>query len=355
MGSAESDAAHPWKARAGAAREAVQRARQEIAEINVKLCATRRVAERAKHETLAPATLQQLLPHRARTFRARAEAPPAGDRDARFAATSAAYHDARTIARPSGDIHRTVMDGLTWWIPRMGRTGANAAPKERLPYHGMLQTRDVAIGGVMLDLGANIGRMSIPRVVFGDVQAAYCVEPDPVNYDCLVRNTLDNGLQGYVLPDRAAIGDRNGTVLLKQAKGHGGHHVVAGTPGEEAIEVPAYTLDTWVGMHQIDLAAVTFIKVDVEGFEGRVLAGAPGVLAHRHIAWQLEISPVRLLGAGDSPTGVARRLLPHFTHFIDLSRSAPPPRVRAIVELPARLADVERTGEKTDVVVYNAA
>lgn len=162
MGSSESDAPHPWKVRAAAAREAVQRARQETAEITARLSATRRVAERAKHETLSPATLQQLLPHRARTFRARAEGPSAGDREARFAATSAAYNDARALAGPPGDVHRMVMDGLTWWIP-------------------------------------------------------------------------------------------------------------------------------------------------------------------------------------------------HFTHFVDLSRSAPPPRVRAIVELPARLADVERTGEKTDVVVYNAA
>ena len=33
----------------------------------------------------------------------------------------------------------------------------------------------------MLDLGANVGRMSVPRVVLGDAMVAYCAEPDPVS------------------------------------------------------------------------------------------------------------------------------------------------------------------------------
>jgi FkbM family methyltransferase len=62
----------------------------------------------------------------------------------------------------------------------------------------------------MLDIGASIGRMSIPRVILGDLVHAYCAEPDPLNYAALVRNVAANGLCGLVLPDQAAIGAATG-------------------------------------------------------------------------------------------------------------------------------------------------
>ena len=70
------------------------------------------------------------------------------------------------------------------------------------PYRAIAQTREAGIGGVMIDIGANIGRMSIPRVVLGDATLAYCLEPDPLNYACLVRNIRDNGLAGLALADQ---------------------------------------------------------------------------------------------------------------------------------------------------------
>ena len=77
---------------------------------------------------------------------------------------------------------------------------------------------------------------------------------------------------------------------------------------------------------RFDLNAVSFIKVDVEGFERRVLAGASRVLSKSRIAWQLEIKPEGLRAAGDDSQSLYSDLQRHFTHFIDLTLKAPPSR-----------------------------
>ena len=247
--------------------------------------------------------------------------------------------------------------GLNWWMPvidpRPGGPSAAWIAKQRFPYRALTQTRELAIGGVMLDIGANIGRMSVSRVVMGDVVAAYCAEPDPLNYACLVGNIVDNDLTGLLLPDRLAIADRDGTATLRRRSASGGHSVVAddsvvsdaprgsshpSSEDGEFIEVPCLTLDTWMARLRVDPDAVTFVKVDVQGFEMRVLQGASGLLAKRHCAWQLELDPALLSAAGTSLAEVCAKVQQHFTHFIDLNGALTGARQRVISELPQGLA-----------------
>jgi FkbM family methyltransferase len=344
-------AAVSWKARAAEliARGEEQNARlAELQQLTLDLRA--RIAS-GRRETPSVDLARSIFAHRLRTLPARARIPPAPDRERRFADVSPTYRTAvdagpatRSLATP------IAVDGITWWVPP--RTGT-----ERLPFRGILQTREVASGGIMLDLGANIGRMAIPRVVFGDVAVAYCAEPDPLNFACLAATVIENGLRGLVLPDQTAIGDHNGTVRLLREGSSGNFHVLTGDAGfsvsRDVVDVPCCTLDTWVDRLGIDLDAVTFIKVDVEGFERRVVAGADRVLSHPHIAWQMEIKPAGLRGAGDEPAALYDDLQRRFTHFTDLNRHAHGPRVRPIAELAAALAYIEPVG-KTDVVLFSA-
>ena len=140
--------------------------------------------------------------------------------------------------------------GLTWWFPlKIGKSRVTQAwiDKQRLPYHGILMTHVAAAGGIMLDLGANIGRMSISRAVLGEVTAAYCAEPDPLSYACLASNVIDNGLHGVVLPDQTAIGDRDGVVRLL-ALPHVRTVPRRVRDSESGVETTGvlHTLDNWV-------------------------------------------------------------------------------------------------------------
>jgi hypothetical protein len=85
-----------------------------------------------------------------------------------------------------------------------------------------------------------------------------------------------------------------------------------------------------------------------------VLRGASNLLAHRHVAWQLEISPSLLAGAGASAAAVFGICETCFTHFIDLGkRAVEGPRARPTDDLRQALAYLEGD-EQTDIILFNA-
>ena len=352
-------AAAKWKVRAADLVEQVQDLSARLAGVQQSLRQAKDHGAVIRREVPSAAVLRQAFFHRVRTLPARAGARAAQSLEEPLFRASAPYRAAldATTDLPAPATRRISLDGLTWWVPDTavkGRTGPSRTAGQRIPYHGFLQTRELSVGGIMLDLGANVGRMSIPRVVLGDAIAAYCAEPDPVNFACLARNVLDNGLRGLVLPDQTAIGDRNGTVRLLRVGRPGAFRVVSDAAAADgpSVDVPCYTLDAWVERLQIDLDAVTFIKVDVQGFERRVVAGAGRVLGCPHIAWQVEVEPALLRAAGDDPHELYTDLQRHFTHFIDLNQRAAGPRVRPLADLPSALRYIEPDG-KTDVLLFS--
>ena len=263
-------------------------------------------------------------------------------------------------ANLDGSARRLTVDGLIWWVPTLPSQSAASIErmlaKQRFPYLAIAQTRDVAVGGIMLDIGANVGRMAIPRVILGDSTKAFCSEPDDLNFRCLAANVRENRLDGLVIPDRVAMSDRVGRLPLQRGKMSGGHRVVqAGVVPDDAETVPCTTLDAWVVDHAIDLADVRFVKIDTQGSEVHVLAGASLVLAQPHIAWQIEVAPSHLRLAGSDSRILHRMLAGRFTHFTDLNPEAVGPRLRPIGDLAAALEYLEDSDDaQTDIVVYRA-
>jgi FkbM family methyltransferase len=330
------------------------------ADPNTVLRDLRHRIKRLHRRVLDPDLLRAQLSLRWPSVRLAAAAPAVRERGERFAAASPAYAAARAASSPPAGLHAMTLDGLAWSVPLVHPDNpqlvARAIAHQDFPYRVLTQTRDVSIGGTMIDIGANIGRMSIPRVVLGDATVAYCAEPDPLNYACLVRNVRDNGLEGLVLPDHLAIGAAEGTVRLQRASSAGGHRVLAegAASRREVVEVPCLPLDAWVARAGIDLDQVRFIKVDVQGSEVDVLRGAGRTLAHRHIAWQIEVDLETLAARGfDAVRDLYPLMQQHFTHFIDLSRHRMTPRVRPVSALVEELSYVSGgTGGRTDVVLF---
>jgi FkbM family methyltransferase len=354
------------------ARRREQRLRDQVAALRQKLAAAmERVhaaeEERARHQEesrrrrrrmLWSEVLRDLLPVRRAQLPLRAGTRDAPVRDARLRAVSDSYRGAIDGAAAPGELAAlTMLDGLRWWVPIPSRNPdvrARYLAKEKLPYLGIVHGREVGIGGIMLDIGAHDGSTAIPRVLLGDVEACYCAEPDSLNYECLVANVVENDLRGLVLPDRIAIGAAEGIARLSQGPTSRGYRVLSDAgPSDGAIEVRVRTLDNWIRDLEIDPGAITFVKVDTQGFEVRVLQGAARLLAVRQSAWQLEVSPAMLQAAGNSLTELCALAQHHFTHFIDLSVEAPGKRRRPIGELPEALGYLGREGvRQTDILVY---
>jgi FkbM family methyltransferase len=126
--------------------------------------------------------------------------------------------------------------------------------------------------GVFIDVGANVGTyaMALARQV-GSGGKVIAIEPHPVTHARLAFNRAASGFTQVDLV-AAAAGPGDGELLIEtDGDNLGASHIVSGEPSSRAIRVPSMRLQ-----RILDDAGVTHVdalKIDVEGFEDRVLTG----------------------------------------------------------------------------------
>ncbi len=139
-------------------------------------------------------------------------------------------------------------------------------------------------GGVFYDVGANVGSYTLIAAARGIQTVAF--EPVPENSSTLSRNLMWNGLEDRVIVVPQGLASGAGLAwcnLVDPRPGSASHKwgdlPVVKRPGTARHRLPLMVnaLDTLVGMYR--LPAPTHIKIDVDGWEGQVLAGMPQVLA----------------------------------------------------------------------------
>jgi hypothetical protein len=121
------------------------------------------------------------------------------------------------------------------------------------------------------------------------------------------------------------------------------------------VAVQVWPLDEWIAHHGIEAEAITFVKVDTQGFEVNVLRGATKLLAQEGVGWQIEIDPRLLSNAGTSVSELLTLLERHFTHAIDMGPRQPGSRVLPVSRLAESLSYVGSQVHKTDVLLYRVA
>jgi FkbM family methyltransferase len=129
-------------------------------------------------------------------------------------------------------------------------------------------------GDVFVDVGANVGSYTVlaAGACGANVVAA---EPGPSAFHHLIENIRLNALHDRVRPENVAVGAKGGTVRFSAELDTVNHVLTESEVAERShIDVPIRTLDTLVA----DRSA-TLIKIDTEGYETAVVAGAERVLA----------------------------------------------------------------------------
>lgn len=143
---------------------------------------------------------------------------------------------------------------------------------------------------VFLDIGANIGMYSLYAAVVKKAQV-YAFEPESQNYSLLNKNIFTNNVSKRVRAFCGAISDKDGLdslYLSNFALGSSCHSL-----GEEvgfdleprkspfAQGAISFSIDTLVEKGLIPLPE--FVKIDVDGFEHKVLEGARNTLSNEKV------------------------------------------------------------------------
>ena len=127
-------------------------------------------------------------------------------------------------------------------------------------------------GGVFIDVGANVGTYALTLAKsVGSKGTVIAVEPHPVARTRLAFNRDASNLVQVKLI-AAAAGPSDGELLIEtDGDNLGASHIVTGKTSTGAIRVPALTLQRILS--DAGLTQVNALKIDVEGFEDRVLTG----------------------------------------------------------------------------------
>lgn len=143
--------------------------------------------------------------------------------------------------------------------------------------------------GDLIDVGANIGAICLPFAKARPQSRVVAIEANPQIAALLSANVAGNGLANVDVLC-AAAGEAKGFIEapapdLSRAANVGALSLYDAAP--RTITTPMVRLD------DVAPEATRFVKVDVEGFEDRVLAGAGRLLNGVRPSWLVEVSPQR--------------------------------------------------------------
>jgi FkbM family methyltransferase len=165
----------------------------------------------------------------------------------------------------------------------------------------------------MLDVGANIGLISIGLILADEVGMAIAIEPEPYNFKLLQKNIEQNGLAEKMRGLQVAVGDKISILDMELSPNNRSDHRMRQVPTSDArehlresnwptIQVKSLPLPQVLELPEVrdfGLSSPSLMWIDVQGYEGYVFRGGESSLK-RGLPTVSEIWPYGILRAGMS-------------------------------------------------------
>lgn len=189
--------------------------------------------------------------------------------------------EAMTVVRDGLEVSFTVVNDRTAWRVRDLMTKEPGT---------IAWIEGFSAGQTLVDVGANVGMYSLCAARFRGVKV-YAFEPESQNYAILNQNIHRNGLQNQVTAYCVALSDgtRYDALYLSEFIIGGSCHTFGERVDTDGLPMKpvfrqgcfATTLDAMVGEGAVPVP--DHIKIDVDGIEPKVIAGARKTLSDRKV------------------------------------------------------------------------
>ena len=156
-------------------------------------------------------------------------------------------------------------------------------------------------GMTFLDVGANIGYYTaLAARAVGPTGKIIALEPDPESFKYLEQTIVANGTEN-VQAFPVAASDASATLpLYISADNRGDNRLYAPGGTRPQVEVKAVAADALLAENKID--TVDLIKIDVQGYEPKVIAGLHDTISRSpNLTLLTEFWPKGIRDAGDDP------------------------------------------------------
>lgn len=190
------------------------------------------------------------------------------------------------ITNKSGKFY-DVPDNDKFWIKQLSRSVYQV---RNLEYVKSLKSKFRTI----VDVGANVGSNSVEYATFCEKLISF--EPTPETYKHLCATLALNASTNIadVTLENIGIADAPGTLYIHCYSNNCGKNFVTSEKSNRSIAVEIRTLDSY------ELQDVDFIKIDVEGFEYKVIQGALNTIKRYRPIIQTEFIEEHMNRAGST-------------------------------------------------------
>jgi FkbM family methyltransferase len=174
-------------------------------------------------------------------------------------------------------------------------------------------------GGTLIDVGANIGLISVPTAGLDGVHV-HAFEPYSENMRMLRANIELNSVQAHITAYELALSDNNDVMQLEISSNNSGDHRLRNQEYGSSLDayqetsrrVSLVAVDSMdkvlTGVH---LKSPVVMKIDVQGAEHLVLSGATGTLTGTAVLI-IEFWPYGILRLGGDPILLLSKLCSEF-------------------------------------------
>lgn len=136
-------------------------------------------------------------------------------------------------------------------------------------------------GDILIDVGANVGHIGLLLSDIIRPEDIFAFEPTPITYARLVENWRRNCVTPGPNLFRFAIGSEDGEILIPETTHPNTMNAVVELNSESAVDsntapVPLCCLNSL--RNRWEKRKIGLLKIDVEGYEEKVFAGATDVL-----------------------------------------------------------------------------
>lgn len=160
---------------------------------------------------------------------------------------------------------------------------------------------------VLIDIGANIGYYTIIASNIIKKGKIYAFEPEPNNFQLLVKNIKTNEINNAVALQNA-VSEKTGQMKIYIDEKNLGNHSLSASnvkSNSNFIEIETITLDTFF---EFDKTTNIVVKIDTQGAEGLVLKGATKFLRRSNVTIFMEFWPNGLTNMGTNPLNLLKNL-----------------------------------------------
>jgi FkbM family methyltransferase len=177
-------------------------------------------------------------------------------------------------------------------------------------------------GGVVLDVGANIGFYTVESALaVGTRGRVISIEAAADHLIALRKNIELNGMRNISVIN-SAVGDSVGHATLTLPNGDNlGMFTLAKVDGEQKYSVSVDTIDNLLAKEQI--RSLDLVKMDIEGSEHKALLGATETFSRFRPALIVELNESALIRCGSSAAQVTRLLSSMNYHGWRIGRGRP--------------------------------